>query len=91
MNISVTQSHSFSSKNREGIDVDGVIDVISFDENGVALETALGSMAIEGEGLHVTVLNVAEGRVSVSGRINGVYYFEEQQKTKRGLVGKKNV
>ena len=79
MNISVTQSHSFSSKNREGIDVDGVIDVISFDENGVALETALGSMAIEGEGLHVTVLNVAEGRVSVSGRINGVYYFEEQQ------------
>lgn len=91
MNLSGTPSHSLSSKNREGIDIEGVLDVVSFDEGGVALETALGSMAIEGEGLHITVLNLAEGRVSVSGRINGVYYFEERQKSKRGIFGKKNV
>jgi hypothetical protein len=47
-------------------------------------------MAIEGEGLHITVLNITDGKVSVEGRINGVYYFEERQKSKRGLFGKRN-
>ncbi len=82
--------HSFSLRNRENIKIDGVRDVVSFDEVGVALETECGSMAIEGESLHITVLNVADGKVEVTGRINGVYYYDKTA-MKRGFFGKKNV
>lgn len=82
--------HGFSVRDRQEIRIDGVSDVISFDEVGVALETVCGSMAIEGEGLHITVLNVSEGKVEISGRVNGVYYYEKNT-AKRGLFGRKNV
>ena len=82
--------HGFSVRNRENIKIDGVKDVISFDESGVALETECGSMAIEGEGLHVTVLNLSDGKVEITGRVNGVYYYDKSA-AKRGFFGKKNV
>ena len=85
----INSAHSFSSKSREGIEVEGVLDVISFDEGGVVMETLCGSFAVEGEGLHVTVLNVTDGRVVIDGRINGVYYFESTPSRKKGLFGKK--
>ena len=82
--------HSFFSKKREGISISGVSDVISFDENGVALVTECGNMGIEGEGLHVTVLNVTDGKVEIEGRINGIYYYEIKPAVKKGLFGKRS-
>ena len=79
------KKHSISSSSREGIKIDGVVDVVSFDERGVALETVVGNMAVEGEGLHVTVLNITDGKVEVDGRINGIYYYESRPTGKRGL------
>ena len=90
MNENIKGKHSFSSSGREGIDVSGVSDVVSFDENGVVMETELGSLAVEGEGLHVKVLNVDAGQVTVEGRINGVYYFESSPRQRKGLFGRKN-
>ena len=87
--ITENKSHAFSSKTRNGIDICGVLDVVSFDEGGVVMETVCGSLAVEGEGLHVTVLNLADGRVSVDGKINGVYYFDNSPQVKRGLFGKR--
>ena len=83
------QVHAFSSRAREGIEIAGVKEVISFDEGGVALETVCGNMAIEGEGLHVTTLSLSEGKVVVDGRINGVYYYESKPAVKRGLFGRR--
>jgi len=79
------KKHSIRSSNREGISIDGVVDVVSFDERGVALETVVGSMAVEGEDLHVTVLNITDGKVEIDGRINGIYYYESKPSGKRGL------
>ena len=79
------RKHSISSSEREGIRIEGVVDVISFDERGVALESTDGNMAIEGEGLHVTVLNITDGVVEIDGRINGIYYYEAKPAGKRGL------
>ena len=82
--------HTFSSKCRDGIAISGVSDVVSFDERGVVMETDCGSLAVEGEGLHVTVLDLSAGRVNIEGRINGVYYFDNSPRPKRGLFGRKN-
>ena len=81
--------HSFISHSREGIKIDGVREVVSFDELGVMLDTVCGRMAIEGEDLHVTVLNITDGKVEVEGRVNGVYYIEDKPTAKRGLFGRR--
>ena len=81
--------HSFSSSRRQGLDISGVCDVISFDENGVALKTDCGEMAVEGEGLHITVLNITDGNVVIEGRINGLYYYESRPTSKKGFFGKR--
>jgi len=91
MNETVAEKrHSITSSQREGIKIDGVTDVVSFDERGVALETVVGSMAVEGEELHVTVLNITDGRVEIDGRINGIYYYENRQTGKRGLFSRRS-
>ncbi len=81
--------HSFASEERQGVKLSGVSDVISFDENTVICETVCGNMAVEGEGLHITVLNIDEGRVSIDGRINALYYFDPSTSAKKKLFGKK--
>ena len=83
-------NHSFSSNMREGILITGVVDVVSFDEKGVVLETVCGNMAVEGEDLHVTTLNITDGRVNIEGRINGAYYFDPKPQQKKGLFSKRN-
>ena len=79
------KKHSIRSCGREGISIEGVVDVVSFDERGVALETVVGGMAVEGEDLHVTVLNITDGKVEIDGRIKGIYYYESKPTAKRGL------
>ena len=82
--------HWFYSENREGMKIRGVGEVISFDEGGVALDTPLGNMAIEGEGLRVTTLNTGEGVVEITGKINGVYYYDARPTVKRGLFSRRS-
>ena len=82
-------SHSFISRARSGMRIDGVCDVVSFDEGGVVLLTNCGNMAVEGEDLRVTVLNISEGIVEISGRINGLYYFDDKPVAKRGIFRKR--
>ena len=83
-------AHSFTSKSREGIQILGVNDVVSFDEQGVVLESICGNMAVDGENLHITELNITDGCVEIQGKINGVYYFEEKAVQKRGLFSRKS-
>ena len=83
------RAHSISSRSREGIRIEGVNDVLSFDDRGVSLDTLCGGMGIEGEGLRVKTLNTENGIVEIEGRINGVYYFDEKPTAKRGLFSRK--
>ena len=82
--------HSFFSENRDGMRICGVVEVISFDDGGVALETPFGNMAVEGEGLRVTTLNTEDGIVEITGQINGVYYYDAKPTAKRGLFAKRS-
>ena len=90
MNEISVSKHSFTSKGRDGIEIDGVNEVISFDESGVVMETLCGSLAVEGDDLHITVLDITDGRVEIEGKVNSVYYFDNTPRQKRGLFGRKN-
>ena len=75
---------------REYTEIQGVVDVISFDEQTVTLDTSCGGMSLQGDGLHVQVLNLDAGVVTVSGRIDSIEYFDgaEAQNDKQSLWGK---
>ena len=71
--------HSLFSQDRNTMTIHGVTDVISFDENGVFLVTTCGQLNLEGSGLHVAVLNTEDGIVEVTGRINGLLYYDKPE------------
>ena len=51
-------SHKLELYNREKGTVTGVLDVISFDENTIVLDTDLGLLTIKGKDLHVSRLSL---------------------------------
>ena len=84
----VQEKHSVSLKNRREMRIEGVTEVISFDEMAVMLKTQCGDMVIEGKDLRIAVLEIDAGIVVLSGTVSGVYSYEPQSKEKRGLIKK---
>lgn len=79
-NLSEDKRHSLSLTDRAHMEISGVCDVRSFDEGSVSLMTALGSLEIDGEGLHISVLDPEKKRVVLDGRIDSVYYSNDAVK-----------
>lgn len=83
--VTPEKKHSLSLKNREKLTLDGITEVVSFDDGAVVLNTAMGALTVEGEGLHVTKLLLDCGEVAVEGRITALLYAERCERTKGGL------
>ncbi|MGB9809035.1 MAG: sporulation protein YabP [Caldanaerobacter sp.] len=75
--------HNVSIENREKMNITGVLNVISFDEESVIVETEMGILTVRGQGLHINKLNLDEGQVSLDGEIVNLNYSE-----KGGIVSK---
>ena len=82
------KKHSAMLKNREKLTLDGVTEVISFDDTSILLRTLLGSLTILGEGLHITRLLLDCGEVSVEGKISDLSYTDGNEKGRGGLFRK---
>ncbi len=80
------EKHSVVLKDRKDMRIDGVTEVVSFDELCVMLKTQCGDMAIEGKDLKIAVLEIDAGIVVLSGTVSGVYYSDPQNKEKRSFV-----
>lgn len=84
-------AHQISLKNRESMEISGVTDVISFDEQSIVLSTLCGNMVIDGLSLHIHVLTLEQGVVTLDGKIDSVTYYEKataETEGKRGFFGK---
>lgn len=73
------REHILTLKNREKLTMSGVSEVISFDDSTVVLETTLGTLIVQGEGLQLKTLSVDGGEVSVDGSVSSLSY--EQPRT----------
>ena len=80
-------SHRIVMEGRESLEVRGVTDVISFDEQAVSLSTVCGGMTVEGSSLHIHVLSMEEGVVSMDGKIDSVLYYDSEDGEKNGKNG----
>jgi sporulation protein YabP len=74
-------------ENRKKMSVSGVLDVISFDDNSVLLETANGALNVVGENFRINKLNVDIGELTIDGDIAG-FNYEDIQKKGAGFFSK---
>ena len=73
---------------RSELVIEGVGEVLSFDEESVCLNSVDGKMMIEGEDIKIDTLDTDRGVVRLSGRINALYYESDPEKSKKGFWGK---
>ena len=81
----IAARHEFCVKDRRNMTVSGVKEILSFDEQSVRMNTVSGELSVDGEGLRVKVLDVERGTVVLEGRIDGVFYLDEQREERRGF------
>lgn len=79
--------HTIKLNERKMLEMSGIDDVVSFDENCITLKTPLGTLTVDGQEMHIQSMDVERGELSVSGRILGLYYVEKAAK-KGGFFSK---
>lgn len=77
-------------ENREKLTISGVLDVLSFDDQIVILETDLGLLTVKGENLRINKLILDTTEVIVEGTIINLSYSEKNLDKKSGgsIIGK---
>jgi sporulation protein YabP len=63
-------------ENRERMSISGVIDVVSFNDETVTVETELGLLTIHGDDLHISKLNLDISELNVEGDIYSLEYSD---------------
>lgn len=71
-------------ENREKLSISGVLDVLSFDDQIVILETELGLLTVKGENLRINKLSLDTAEVIVDGEIYNLGYSEKDMEKKSG-------
>lgn len=71
--------HDLNLQQRQKLTMTGVTEVISFDETAVVLQTGLGTLMVQGQGLQLKQLSTDGGQVSVDGSISAIVYEEPRQ------------
>lgn len=70
-------------ENRKKMALNGVSEIISFNEDQILLITVLGNIDIRGEELKMTKLDVQNGDVVITGRISYVVYTTNEKKPRK--------
>ena len=78
LNVTSRHQHKMMIQNRKDGALTGIMDVVSFDEAEVILETDMGSLSIKGEGLHIKRLDLEKGEVDLNGRMDSFVYSEQK-------------
>lgn len=77
-------------ENREKLTITGVLDVLSFDDQIIIVDTQLGLLTIKGEDLRINKLSIDSSEVIVEGEVFNLGYSDSNINKKSGgsLLGK---
>ncbi len=64
-------------ENRGKLSISGVLDVLSFDDQIIIIETELGLLTVKGEDLRINKLSIDTSEVVVEGDIHNMGYSEK--------------
>lgn len=85
---STKSEHSLTLHYREKMSITGVKEIINFDDKSMNVRTVCGELGIEGESIHINVLNVEKGELEITGKINGINYYDLFESDKRSLLSR---
>lgn len=69
--------HRLTLDSRSKLAITGITEIESFDENTIVLYTTRGTLVIHGRQLHLSMLSVDGGEVSVDGTVDSITYEDE--------------
>ena len=77
-------------ENREKLNISGVLDVLSFDDQIIIVETELGLLTIKGENLKINKLNLDTSEVTLDGFVSSLAYSNSDtiKKNASGFISK---
>lgn len=81
-----SMGHRLTLSERSKLTVTGVTEVVSFEEDAVVLQTAMGQLAVQGAGLQLKNLSLEGGQVEVDGTVSAMVY--EENRDTRGWLGR---
>ncbi len=73
---------------RRELKISGVKEVESFDDTGAVFHTLCGDLTVEGQEIHISVLDVDRGDVVLSGKIDAIFYPSDSTSEKKRFLGK---
>ncbi|MDO5549673.1 MAG: sporulation protein YabP [Lachnospiraceae bacterium] len=76
--------HRVMMEDRGKMSITGIVDVVSFDENQVVLDTDKGLLTIKGKDLCVSRLTLDKGEVDVDGQADSLVYSSNEALRKTG-------
>lgn len=77
--------HQLTIIDREEMTVDGVLNLGSYDEREIVMETEQGILQIRGEGLNIKQLNLEKGNIIIEGLVKLISY-DDDPRAKKGLL-----
>lgn len=76
-------------ENRSKLSVSGVLDVLSFDDQIIIIETELGLLTVKGDNLRINKLSIDTSEVIVEGEIISLTYSNKDlEKKNESFLGK---
>ncbi|NMB97045.1 MAG: sporulation protein YabP [Clostridiaceae bacterium] len=75
-------------ENRQKLSISGVIDVESFNEDCVVIETELGLLIVHGEDMRINKLNLDNSELNIEGDIISCEYNDRENTKSRGFFSR---
>jgi len=76
-------------ENRSRLNISGVLDVLSFDDQIIIVETELGMLTVKGDNLRINKLSIDTSEVIVEGEIISLTYSNKDlDKKNESFLGK---
>lgn len=88
MNSEQPKEHKLFVSDRKHAELSGIEYVESYDGDEIVCFSSLGGISIEGAELKIENFSVDTGKLTLSGTVNGIFYFSKSKETKTGFFGK---
>lgn len=87
LNTNIIQNLVLENRNR--LNISGVLDVLSFDDQIIILETELGMLTVKGDNLRINKLSIDTSEVIVEGELVSLAYSnKDSDKKNESFLGK---
>ncbi len=73
--------HNIIIESRKKLNISGIKEVMSFDDETIILESVYGRLTIKGEDLNIISFNTDSGDLSAEGKLYAVVYVDDTKRS----------